>query len=44
MTSNEELPELGELPSLDTEGNINEGFPELHFAETSETSIDFVQL
>jgi chemosensory pili system protein ChpA (sensor histidine kinase/response regulator) len=44
LAAHDELPEFGELPTLDSEDLSNDGFSELHFAETSETSIDFVPL
>jgi len=44
LTTQDDLPELGELPTLDAEEMSNDSFTDLHFAETSETSIDFVPL
>jgi len=44
LTAHDDLPEFGELPTLDAEEMSNDSFTDLHFAETSETSIDFVPL
>jgi len=44
LTAHDDLPEFGELPTLDAEEMSNDNFTDLHFAETSETSIDFVPL